>query len=276
MKKVFNSSSDVIHLFAQRDQNEARCSNVFFDNINKIYSYGHHYLLGEFIDDNTIMIDDRGYSVTTSKHINQINYATRQYKQFYKSQTDIDTVYESVLSNKKALINARKPEKYITPILSLFERLNEYLTYTKNKTVKKSDKYKEIKSIVKVVSNFDADFQKKMQDAEKKRILALKRKEAKQVKEKLQKFNSYEVDSIYIGGEDFLRLSKDGTKVETSQRVSVSRENAKALYEMIKRGIDIKGKHIENYVVTSINGTLKIGCHNINIDSVHAIGKQLT
>lgn len=276
MKKVFNSSSDVIHLFAQRDQNEARCSNVFFDNINKIYSYGHHYLLGEFIDDNTIMIDDRGYSVTTSKHINQINYATRQYKQFYKSQTDIDTVYESVLSNKKALINARKPEKYITPILSLFERLNEYLTYTKNKTVKKSDKYKEIKSIVKVVSNFDADFQKKMQDAEKKRITALKRKEAKQVKEKLQKFNSYEVDSIYIGGEDFLRLSKDGTKVETSQRVSVSRENAKALYEMIKRGIDIKGKHIENYVVTSINGTLKIGCHNINIDSVHAIGKQLT
>jgi len=276
MKKVFNSSSDVIHLFAQRDQNEARCSNVFFDNINKIYSYGHHYLLGEFIDDNTIMIDDRGYSVTTSKHINQINYATRQYKQFYKSQTDIDTVYESVLSNKKALINARKPEKYITPILSLFERLNEYLTYTKNKTVKKSDKYKEIKSIVKVVSNFDADFQKKMQDTEKKRILALKRKEAKQVKEKLQKFNSYEVDSIYIGGEDFLRLSKDGTKVETSQRVSVSRENAKALYEMIKRGIDIKGKHIENYVVTSINGTLKIGCHNINIDSVHAIGKQLT
>ena len=275
MRKVFNSSSDVIHLFAQREQEESRCSNVFFDNKDKIYSYGHHYLLGEFIDDNTIMIDDRGYSVTTSKHISQLNYATRQYKQFYKSQTDIDAVYQSVLSNKKALINARKPEKYITPILSLFERLNEYLEYTKNKTVKKSDKYKEIKSIVKVVSNFDADFQKKMQDAEKKRIAALKRKEAKEVKEKLQKFNSYEVDSIYIGGEDFLRLSKDGTKVETSQRVSVSKENAKALYEMIKRGIDIKGKHIENYVVTSINGTLKIGCHNINIDSVHAIGKLL-
>ena len=47
MKKVFSSSTDVMHLFAQRSQQEARTSsgNVFYYN-DKIYSYGHHYLLG--------------------------------------------------------------------------------------------------------------------------------------------------------------------------------------------------------------------------------------
>jgi hypothetical protein len=55
----------------------------------------------------------------------------------------------------------------------------------------------------------------------------------------------------------------------------VKRENAKLLYKMIERGIDIQGKHIEHYTVTSINGTLKIGCHNINIDSMHKVGKLL-
>jgi hypothetical protein len=117
MKRVYNTSSDVIHLFAQRSQDDARCSNVYFDNRNKIYSYSHHYLLGEFIDNDTIMINDEGYSVTTSKHISEISYATRQYKQFFKSKTDLESVHHAVMYNKKKLSRANKPELYIRPIL---------------------------------------------------------------------------------------------------------------------------------------------------------------
>ena len=43
------NSADVIHMFAQRTQSEGRCINVFFE-YNRIYSYGRHYLLGEFIE----------------------------------------------------------------------------------------------------------------------------------------------------------------------------------------------------------------------------------
>ena len=58
----------------------AQC--IFRD--NKIYSYGSHYLLGEFIDDETIIINNEGYSVTTSKHIGLLINATRDKRQFLK------------------------------------------------------------------------------------------------------------------------------------------------------------------------------------------------
>ncbi len=39
---------------------------------------------------------------------------------------------------------------------------------------------------------------------------------------------------------------------------------------------DIKGYNIEGYTVISLNGTLKIGCHNINMDSVKRLDKVLS
>lgn len=277
MKKVYSSSSDVMHLFAQRTQDEARTSsnNVFFNNVNKIYSYGHHYLLCEFIDDNTVMINDTGYSVTTSKHISEITGATRQYRQFFKAETDLETVYNEVNHLKNKLARANKPELYINPIQRLWKTLNEFLVYSKTKKYKSHSQYKAIKAIVTALNGNSEEFKAKLLEASKKQAKAQKRKDAKKLKEKLTKFMSYESDYIYGLNEDFLRISEDGTKIETSQRISIKKENAIALYKMIDKGIDIAGKHIENYVVTSINGTLKIGCHNINIESVHSIGKQL-
>ena len=69
MKTVF-TNSEIVHAFNLQDQPTGRTSNgsMYFE-YKKIYSYGSHYLLGEFIDDNTIIINNEGYSVTTSKHI---------------------------------------------------------------------------------------------------------------------------------------------------------------------------------------------------------------
>ena len=95
MKKVFSSNADCIHTFAQRSQDEGRTPNhnVYFRG-DKIYSYGYHYLLGEFINNGeAIIINDIGYSNSTSKHINILQGATRQYKQFYVTLTDLDTVH---------------------------------------------------------------------------------------------------------------------------------------------------------------------------------------
>tara|TARA_R110001592_G_scaffold359064_1_gene664829 strand:+ start:389 stop:1222 length:834 start_codon:yes stop_codon:yes gene_type:complete len=277
MRKVFSSNADCIHTFAQRSQDEGRTSNhnVYFHR-DKIYSYGSHYLLGEFINNGeAIIINDIGYSNSTSKHISILQAATRQYKRFYVTRTDLNTVHCAVISHKNSLANARKPELYITPILQLWESLNEFLQYTKAKKYKSNKKYKEIKAIVTALNDSPEDYKEKIKLASQKLAKAQKRKDAKKLKERLSKFNFYEIDSFRVGDEDYLRLSEDGTKVETSQRVSVKRENAKLLYKMIERGIDIQGKHIEHYTVTSINGTLKIGCHNINIDSMHKVGKLL-
>lgn len=274
MRTVFNSAHDVIHAFAQRNQSHGRSSNVFFYE-DKIYSYSYHYLLGEFIDDKTIVIDTRGYSNTTAKHIHWIIGATRQYKQFFTLSCDIYHVHTQVLSLKDRLATARKPENYINQILSLWDSLNEFIKYTKNKNTPKDDRYKEIKRIVKAIQSQPQEYQHKLAEAKKKQELAKQRKEAKQIKDTLSKFYNYEVHTFRIGDKDYLRISQDGSNVETSQHVKVSIDEARTLYQLICKGVDIAGHRISNYIVNSINGTLKIGCHNIDMDSVHKVGKQL-
>ena len=102
-----------------------------------------------------------------------------------------------------------------------------------------------------------------------------KAKEAKKVKSLLSDFYAYKRHSIRIGNEDFIRVSQDGQNVETSQNVSVPIDDARKLYKAIQSSIDIKGYKIGNYTVNSLNGVLTIGCHRINIDSVHRTGNQI-
>lgn len=274
MKTVFSNTQDCVHAFAQRQTPQGRAGNVFFYG-DKIYSYGYHYLLAEFIDDKTILINDSGYSSSTSKHISYVSSGTRQYKQFFTSTSEIGLVYSQVLSLQDKLANARKPENYINGILSLWDSLNEYVKYIKSKNIPKDTRYKAIKAIVKHLNVDSVQYQQKLADAKKKDEAAKKRKEAKQIKESLTKWYNYEVNSFRIGDTDYLRLSQDGSTVETSQHVKVSTEEARILYKAICNDVDIVGHRISNYIVNSINGRLKIGCHNIDMDSVHKVGKQL-
>lgn len=272
MKTVFTNANDVIHLFAQRTQDHARTSNVFFYG-DKIYSYGYHYELARFIDDKTILINDKGYSSTTAKHIRIVSYATRQYKRFFTTQCDIQLVNYQIKSLFDKLKVARKPEKYINEMLSLWQSLNEYITYTKNKNAKKDARYKEIKSIITKIQKENSVEQ--LQVANRIELKRKKEKEEKQIKQTLTKFYSYEINSFRIGDKDYLRLSLDKEKIETNQGIKVYANEAIKLYKLILAGINIKGHRIGSYIVTSINGTLNIGCHNIDMDSVHKVGKQL-
>ena len=274
MKTVFSNAQDCVHAFAQRQTPQGRAGNVFFYG-DKIYSYGYHYLLAEFIDDKTIVINNEGYSSTTSKHIDYVTSGTRQYKQFFTMNCEIGLVHMRIIKFKEKLANARKPEIYINQIIGLFDSLNEFIKYRKDKNVPKDVRYKEIKAIVKHLNVDSVQYQQKLADAKKKDAASKKRKEAKQIKESLTKFYNYEVNSFRVGDTDYLRLSQDGSTVETSQYVKVSTEEARTLYKAICNGVDIVGHRISNYIVNSINGRLKIGCHNIDMDSVHKVGKQL-
>lgn len=273
MKKVFSNTDDVIHVFAQQTQSEGRNSsrNVFFNN-TKIYSYGHHYLLGEFIDKETILINDQGYSVTTRKHISTLSSATRQYKQFYTTQTDLNLVHSEIISLKDKLANARKKELYILPILNLYKSLNEYLEYTKRKTfVSKDKKYKEVKKIFTSLNNnletyLDAIKLRKQKEVDKAKI-----KET----ENIAKFKDHKINWLKSKF-DYLRLSIDKTKVETSQGVKIEIKEAKILNALLRAGKNIRGFKIGYYTVISYtNNILKVGCHNIPQSEINLISKYL-
>lgn len=295
MKKIFNTSDEVIHLFAERSQHEATNSsrNVYFHG-DKLFSYGQHYVLAEYITNPkkelAVMINDEGYSVTTSKHIRQAKWALSQYKQFNKTETNAQNVFNQLKDYVKSLSTARKPELYVIPAQRLFDKFVEFQEWKgepyKRKTfcsdfdgysVHKNIRFNDIKKMYDLTQKGnDPNALKEMQEAAKKAAAKRKAEKRKAEKEARQKWIEGETRTFYsVDGEDILRMSKDGQSVETSQGVSVPRKAAKVLFDMIEQGRDIKGVKIEQYTVISINGTLKIGCHKINMDSVRTIGKQL-
>lgn len=263
--------SDVFHVYAQRSQEEGRASSVFFYG-DKIYSYGSHYLLGEFIDDKTIIINNKGYSSSTGKHIGMLISATRQYRQLFMTDIDINLVSHRIKENADKLKAAKKPEKYVTEIISSFETLESHLKEFKKVNILKGEEFKEIKKIYSALKKDEGKYLEQAKARGKKE----KEKALKIFNEKLKKFMSYEVDRLYGNiKEDYLRLSKDGTQVETTQSVKIDVEDARNLYLMIKAGKDIAGERISHYKVSSLNGHLVVGCHRINVKNMHEIGAKL-
>jgi glutaredoxin-related protein len=271
MKKVFSNSDETIHIFAQQSQSEGRSSNVFFDG-TKIYSYGYHYLLGEFIDKETILINDEGYSSTTSKHILSLKAGTKQYRQFYKTNIDLKIVYSNVQYLVNKLSKANKKELYTVPILSHYKNLNKYLEYTKTKT--KISKTKEYKYIKKIALSIEKDTQALLEALKLRQIKEAKNQAIKQ-SENIAKFRNHKTDRVR-SKLDYLRLSFDKTHLETSQGVKIEIKEAKILNNLISKGKDIKGFKLGYYTVIGLaNNILKVGCHNIELKEINLISKYL-
>jgi hypothetical protein len=192
MKKVFNNT-DLVHTFAQRTQSEGKTSNrnLFFED-DKIYSYGYHYEMGRFLDDETILINDKGYSNSTAKHISLLIGATSQYKQYYITKTDIHLVHTEIMYLKKKLSKARKPQMYISEIYSLWNSLNEYINERKIAALTKEKKYKEL--LLFVDSLQDETSVQDLKDWAKDEARKKKEQEKKQLIESLSKFREYEKD----------------------------------------------------------------------------------
>ena len=273
MKTVF-SNSELVHTFAQRTQSEGRTpSGGMFFKMDKIYSYGYHYLLGEFINNETIVINNKGYSNSTSKQIGMLINATRQYRQLFTIDIDITQVKSRIDEASDKLKRANKPEKYVSTIIRDFEVLTDYLKEFKKLGILKQDDYKQIK---KIYSSLKKDEGKYIEQA-KERGKKEKEKQLILFNQKLIKFFNYEIDRIYGGDikEDYLRVSLDGTQIETTQQVKIDIDDARKLYRMIENKVDIKGYRISNYTVISLNGHLKIGCHNINVKNMHEVGARI-
>ena len=128
MKTVF-SNSELVHVYAQQSQEHGRSNSMFFE-YAEIYSYGRHYLLGEFKDRETILINDTGYSNATAKHIGLLTSATTQYKQFFVTRTNSDIVFPEIKSLFYSLPKARTRKiQILNDIKALWKDFNEYLDY---------------------------------------------------------------------------------------------------------------------------------------------------
>lgn len=270
MKTVF-TNSEIVHAFNLQDQNYGRTSNgsMYFEN-NKIYSYGSHYLLGEFIDDNTIIINNEGYSVTTSKHISLLTNATRDKRQFFKIETKPELVLSELKNLLKLLSRTRlKADYYTTTINNLFENYFKYVDY------KKPKKSKEHRQIVKLYNDWFTSTENLL-EVVKEQTKKDKEKKLREVKKKLKKWRTFETNWLSNQtGKDFLRIDKANNVIETSQGVKIPIKEGKRLLKLIDLK-QIVGARVDNkYIVNAFNGLLKVGCHNIELKEINNIKKQL-
>ena len=279
MKKVFRNTDEVIHVFAQRTQYEGQnqSRSIFFYG-DKIYSYGHHYLLGEFIDDKTILINDKGYSRTTAEHIGKLRFATNHYRQFFVTRTNIDLVYDEVNALLKKIEASRKAQTkkgYINTIISLEYSLTSYLKYVKDKETLKSVKYKSIVKYAKIVQDdtllidLEHDLNKAKKEARRFNI--------EKTKKAINDFYQGSLNYLNNIPHALLRLSKEGDTIETSRGANVPLNEAKILYHRINTGKCIKGFKIGHYTTIGIkDNTIKIGCHDIKLEEVHKLKEVLS
>jgi hypothetical protein len=273
MKTVF-TNTDTMHTFAQQTQYEGRnATNTIFFEGNKIYSYGYHYLLGKFLDPNTILINDKGYSNTTSKHISMLIGATSQYKQYYTTKTDLQYVYSTINALKVKLSKARKPQIYLNEITSLWYSLNTFINDRGLKETKKQKEYKELKKFVSSLEKLGTLDQLKEWNKEQQRLKKLK--EQKTLKEKIHKFLTYEINYFRVGDKDYLRVSKDKEYIETSQGVKVEISEAKRYLNLLRSGVNMRGEKISHYTTINFDKLLRIGCHNIDKKQIKYISNLI-
>jgi len=261
MKTVF-TNSEIMHVFNEQNQYEGRTSNnniYFYD--NKIYSYGSHYLLGEFIDKETIIINDKGYSNSTAKHIFLLMDATRDKKQFFTTKIETKIVLNDIKDYLNKFTKARKTKNhYLNKIDYLLKMYFEFIEYKRQKT--KYNKIKEHREIKRIANNFYNNFENlKEQVKEQQKKQAIKDKKAiqKNLKDwKKGKINWFRNKT----NKDYLRLRNNF--VETSQGVKIPVSEAKRVLKLIELK-KVIGQKIDNrFTVVSFKDFLKVGCHNID------------
>lgn len=277
MKRVFSNSDQVIHLWANQSQSDAKSKNVFFSG-KKIYSYGYHYELGRLVEVNGItvaLINDSGYSVTTSKHIYRA-WSAVSHMPRVKVSRDFD-LKSGLLATQDKLINEVfglfNQKKFYGDKYSLSND-NEYLIYQIEDFNLVCNKL----GFSQLVLNIPTELVELIEEHAKFRIqrnielnsvdnlkrkneLALKRAE-KQVL--VWRTGGPLVDAVRKIRPMILRV-KDN-EVQTSGGASVPLDHALRLLKRIESGSAKQGTQVGHFKLDSVSGdNVKIGCHTISL-----------
>lgn len=263
MRNVF-SNSELAHTYANQSQNSGRSSSMFFEG-STIYSYGYHFPIARIMTNEqgqeALLFTTRGYSNTTGKHISIVSAATRQYKKIFcnNPKGSHDENFKAWLSScetiAKNLINARKPEKYLTEIAYNKRQAEQYCEFFGIDIPENLQNVFNISNKQEYLSLYEKQIEFEKQE-QKRRL----REQKAQFKEQFKKWINYETDRLYTNYKyDFLRIKEN--RIETTQAVQIPIEIAKRLYLSIKNGSLSVGDKILNYSVDKIGDEIKIGCH---------------
>lgn len=279
MRQVFSNHSEVAHVFAQRTQNSGRAGNIFFEG-NTIYSYGYHFPVARFLDDDTVLFTLDSYSNSTAKHINIISGALSHYDVVYTYDMDntkrsLERFSSVIKYNFKKLAKARKPEIYIDAIMSILGILRKYVDTLGVKVYKKD--YPELYDLLKRGKDyFSPELIQKIKERQKRDA----KRAATKLAEKLTKWREFDKDTprhISNGQFAYLRYNASTGNVETSKGVNIPHDEAKVLYLMwVRYPEHVIGRKVQYYTINKCTeDSLTAGCHTIRFSEAQAIAETL-
>jgi hypothetical protein len=277
MKTVFSSNSELAHVWANQLQSEGRTGNMFFEG-PVIYSYGTHYEIARFVTapngQRVCFVNSNYYSSSTAKHTNHVlnaipdgifafkvpfikrNGSYWVMQKHYFDINELSKVIESMLIQCRNLVYDQ-----LKAVSNFFYFLDA------------NEKFDEIKEICNL---FDLDiparpenWDKAKEKADYLRSTQGEREKAKDLKklekekELLNRWLNNEYHGQLYGIPVHLRVSKDGTQIETTKGAKVETAKALVLLEKLQK-FDAVGENINGFTV--IENTLdyvKIGCHVI-------------
>jgi len=310
IKRVFSSAGQVIHLWANQSQSEARCKNVFF-NEKTIYSYGYHYVLGRIVEFNgsqLFLINDSGYSVTTNKHI---SWAWSAVSNRPRLKVDGLSRHDYTSSDLKALVRAALLRQQDGLINSLFNHFNGR-SFWRVETEKEfyEGKYsdggriREFNELCKTLgfealaldindSYLELRFEHEREMIAKKAADDARKNTPEYLAEKEREREKREARAIAKAAEDVSKwrsggplvesvralrpmiLRVRGAVVETSDGASVPLSHALLLLKKIENGTAKAGDRIGHFSLTSVYGSddirVRIGCHDIALSEAKAV-----
>ena len=274
MKKVFSSHSSLAHAWANQIQTEGRASSMFFYG-PVIYSYGYHYEIARYIDgpngQRVCFINSNGYSNSTAKHTRHVRHAIPAGIPVYHVpfvRSGWSNSQGISVENLGGIIDAMLVEckNYI------FDQLKARTNFHAFSQAER--RYDDIQQICHLfnlpVPALPEDYIKARIKSEYLRDTIVERENAKQQKalakqkELLTKWLNHEYNGQLYDIPVHLRVSRDGTLIETTKGARVENALAIRLLAKLRNGENVKGEKINGF--TLIENTLdhvKIGCHTI-------------
>ena len=283
-------TKELIHIFNSQTKAKGRCGNVFFEG-SKLYDYGYHYLMAHILPNGVALINSRGYSVTTAKHVrftrqalsNRVTYEVpnpsdpKDLRNREHLENGIMNSIDAILSSRPALGRWTDGTETINAYKSLnkdLERYNDFCVLIKvPKALKVPESFlSELEAIAKAndVRTLELKAIRDAKTPEELKSLQLKREalKAKKLEQDRQLWIDGKTNSIKGFSKYEVRLRVLNEVVETTRGAKVPLNEAIKLFKRIELGVAKEGETVGHYTFNGVNNEqeIMIGCHRIDID----------
>lgn len=308
IKRVFSSADQVIHLWANQTQSDARSANVFFEGC-ELYSYGRHYLLGLLVNykgTTVALVNDDRYSKTTSKHTCWTKSAVSHMPNFFMAggRTDDERVKLAVERAERELCEQLRDHFCARKFTSWGAEWNRWVskednTYHVREDIKTHNEFcaqlgftkNQILPTVEFIEAYDAhiDFCVEREAARVAKFnspdeIAKREAKAKRAQELALIKAQVAIENWRAGGATVeavralspMLLRINGDEVETSRGARVPVDHALRLLRLVEARSARQGERVGHFTLDNMNDeTVTIGCHVISIAEARAVLSQV-